>query len=72
MTFQFDSKDRIARNITDADGNKVGMVYRRPKGGYMLVDGEKREMRELPFSSFQGALDYFTREFKRWKKMKSI
>lgn len=68
MKYHFTSTNKAVKEIADESGQVVGRVCRKPKGGYLLIDAKFKEMRSMPFSSFQGALDYFTREFKYWTK----
>jgi hypothetical protein len=68
MTYHFTSKGRVQRDIADDDDKLVGAVVRTPTAHYYLLDQDKKLMRKLPFSGFDGALKYFSREYKYWIK----
>lgn len=59
MSFSFDNKSRTFRKILDEQDQVVATVQKKPQGGYDLFDADMHKVRDLPFSSFKGALNYF-------------
>lgn len=68
MTYHYTSKGRVQRDIADENDKLIGSAVRTPDGGYYLLDQDKKLMRKLPFSGFDGALNYFNAEYKYWIK----
>lgn len=71
MSFRFDNKSRTYRKILDEQDRVVATVQKKPQHGYDLFDADMHKVRDLPFSSFQGALNYF-KEMKAEKEGSAV